>query len=119
MNFVGLNILRFTLPGCKDKEIRKFEVVAKTQFLLCFLLIVCDGLKVKFCFGWLWVCRLPKINDQFPFKAVSKAQVEFKSGNISHFNQSSIYSKMHCSASMQKTQDLMVYCHVTDENSKF
>ena len=38
INFVGSNSLNlkyqsFTLSGCKDKGIRKFEFVAKTQFL--------------------------------------------------------------------------------------
>ena len=32
-NSLSLKYQRFMLTGCRDKEIKKFEVVAKTQFL--------------------------------------------------------------------------------------
>ena len=33
---ISLKVLRFTTSGCKDIVVRKFEFVAKTQFLFVF-----------------------------------------------------------------------------------
>jgi len=49
-NNLNLKYQRCAPLGCKDKEIRKFELVAKTQFLSGklgeeYLLMVCNAIK--------------------------------------------------------------------------
>ena len=51
-NYLSLKYARFTPSGCKYKEIRKFEFVAKTQFLcgICHLRIWYNNFK----WTWIW-----------------------------------------------------------------